>query len=534
MTKLVDWLFVTEFLPLMITSSWNEFLLEKWVLLPVLFPNFLSMVPRFFHVSDPAAAPSGWIVFQPPTVPISEAEKARKAKQNATRKLQLEKQRQREWAAFMERKSELAAKSWVVAASSATAACVSDFSAADREAALAWAAAEARAVEARRATEAPAPAPAAAAEAEGKAEAEEEEAGEAAEAVDEEEEAEAEAEEAAEAAEAAETAEAAEAAAEMAAAPEEAAEDISKGGHFFGDVLDRIITFMLLEGDFGSFCVSRVWHAQSVECALCMPRPEGRLPRAMKVDVGATCPVCMEPFSSLCRPTVMLSCPGPHVHCYECIAKHGLQYGMTTCDSVLVACPMCRTMSTGVQVCGMAGGVAWTGKGSRVLLPGDVVGFADIRRMQHGRVERDREEALEAERRDRAAFEALRQALATAQPPLDVGVWWCTLGAEVAALSGSLTAGQLRGLANHVGALSARHVSVGIEVLSLASDDILRRCLSVEVRTADVVLRELERRARAGGLRVTAATAQAVIDRRTVEGRGKRVRTQTPPFIAYS
>ena len=42
-TKLVDWLFVTEFLQLMIASSWNEFLLEKWVLLPVRFPNFLSI-----------------------------------------------------------------------------------------------------------------------------------------------------------------------------------------------------------------------------------------------------------------------------------------------------------------------------------------------------------------------------------------------------------------------------------------------------------------------------------------------------------
>ena len=82
--------------------------------------------------------------------------------------------------------------------------------------------------------------------------------------------------------------------------------------------------------------------------------------------------------------------------------------------------------------------------------------------------------------------------------------------------------------------MSARQVSVGIEVLSLASDDILRRCLSVEERTADVVLRELERRARGGELRVTAATAQAVIDRRAVEGRGKRVRAQTRAFIAYS
>ena len=284
---------------------------------------------------------------------------------------------------------------------------------------------------------------------------------------------------------------------------------------------------------FGSFCMSRVWHAQSVACALRIPDPpEGRLPRAMRVDAGAACPICMNPFSSLCRPTVMLSCS--HAHCYGCIAKHGLSHGMTTCDSVLVACPLCRTMSTGVQVCGMAGGVAWTGKGSRVLLPGVVVGFADIRRMQHPRVERDREEGMEAERRDRAAFEALQHALAAAEPALDVDVWWCTLGAEVALLSGSLTAGQLRGLANHLRPLSARQVSVGIEVLSLASDDILRRCLSVEERTADVVLRELERRARGGGLRVTPATAQAVIDRRAVGVEGKRVRIQTRAFIAYS
>ena len=321
---------------------------------------------------------------------------------------------------------------------------------------------------------------------------------------------------------------------EMAAAPEAAAEDISECEYFFGDVLARIKNVMLIEGGFWWFFVSRVWHAQSVECALRMPRPEGRLPRAMEVDVGAACAICLNPFSSLCHPTVMLSCLGPHAHCYGCIAKHGLSHGMTTCDSVLVACPLCRTMSTGVQVCGMAGGVAWTGKGSRVLLPGVVVGFAAIRRMQHPRVERDREEGMEAERRDRAAFEALQHALAAAEPALDVDVWWCTLGAEVALLSESLTAGQLRGLANHVGALSARHVSVGIEVLSLASDDILRRCLSVEERTADVVLRELERRARGGGLRVTAATAQAAIDRRTVGVEGKRVRAQTRAFIAYS
>ena len=36
---------------------------------------------------------------------------------------------------------------------------------------------------------------------------------------------------------------------------------------------------------------------------------------------------------------------------------------------------------------------------------------------QLGRKERDREEGMEAERRDQAAFEALQQALATAQPP---------------------------------------------------------------------------------------------------------------------
>ena len=67
-------------------------------------------------------------------------------------------------------------------------------------------------------------------------------------------------------------------------------------------------------------------------------------------------------------------------------------------------------------------------------------------------------------------------------------------------LSESLTAGQLQGLANHVGALSARHVSVSIEVLSLASDDILRRCLAkekkqarVHTQTAPAVLRSSKR-----------------------------------------
>ena len=103
-------------------------------------------------------------------------------------------------------------------------------------------------------------------------------------------------------------------------------------------------------------------------------------------------------------------------------------------------------------------------------------------------------------------------------------------------LSESLTAGQLQGLANHVGALSARHVSVSIEVLSRASDDILRRCLSVEERTADVVLRELERRAREGGLRVTAATAQAR-DKPSDGGRRPKYSgaySKTPAYIPYT
>ena len=54
---------------------------------------------------------------------------------------------------------------------------------------------------------------------------------------------------------------------------------------------------------------------------------------------------------------------------------------------------------------------------------------------------------LVAARRDGTAFATLQQALATAQPPVDVDVWWCTLGAEVAVLSESCTAGQLHRLA---------------------------------------------------------------------------------------
>jgi hypothetical protein len=161
---------------------------------------------------------------------------------------------------------------------------------------------------------------------------------------------------------------------------------------------------------------------------------------------AACCDICYNPFSSLCRPTVMLRCGGPHVHCWECIAKHSLSNSETTCDGLMVPCPICM-LSSGLQVCGMAGGMAGMGKGPRVLLPGDEVGFGDIRRKQHGRKERDREEGMEAARRDRAAFEELQQALATAQPPVNVDVWWCTMGAEVAVLSGSCTARQLQGLA---------------------------------------------------------------------------------------
>ena len=54
---------------------------------------------------------------------------------------------------------------------------------------------------------------------------------------------------------------------------------------------------------------------------------------------------------------------------------------------------------------------------------------------------RDREAGLEAAWRDGTAFVTLQQALATVQPPVDVDVWWCILGAEVAVLSESCTAG---------------------------------------------------------------------------------------------
>ena len=304
------------------------------------------------------------------------------------------------------------------------------------------------------------------------------------------------------------------------------------------ELLEIIFNYMRLErGQTNSMTktleVSRSWRRLSVQAMLHAPCPEGRQPHAVNIGADAACGICGDPFSSLCRPTVMLSCSRPHVHCCECIAKHSLGNSETICDGLVVSCPICRICSSGLQVCGMAGGMAGMGM-SRVLLPGDVVGFADNCRKQLGRKERDREEGMEAERRDRAAFEALQQALATAQPPVEVDIWWCTIGAEVAVLSGSCEARQLQGLANHVGTLSARQVSVSLEVLSLASDDILRRCMGVDERTADVVIRELERRAREGSLRVTAATAQAVRDRRMVGVGGKRVRTQTPAFIPYS
>lgn len=60
---------------------------------------------------------------------------------------------------------------------------------------------------------------------------------------------------------------------------------------------------------------------------------------------------------------------------------------------------------------------------------------------------RDREAGLEAAWRDGTAFVTLQQALATVQPPVDVDVWWCILGAEVAVLSESSVAGQLHRLA---------------------------------------------------------------------------------------
>ena len=205
------------------------------------------------------------------------------------------------------------------------------------------------------------------------------------------------------------------------------------------ELLEIIFNYMMLErGQTHNMTqtleVSRSWHRLTVQAMLRTPPPEGRQPLAMNFVSACPCAICYNPFSSVCRPTVMLGCEGPHAHCWDCIAKHSLCNSERTCDGQFVSCPICRMHSSGVQACGMAGGMTGTGKGPRVLLPGSVVGFADIRRKQHGRKERDREEGMEAERRDRAAFEALQQALATAQPHMDVDVWWCTLGAEVAPL----------------------------------------------------------------------------------------------------
>jgi hypothetical protein len=304
-----------------------------------------------------------------------------------------------------------------------------------------------------------------------------------------------------------------------------------RGGHLFGDVLDMIITFLLSKGDRRTFLVARGWHEQSVACALLVPRPPNRQPLAVRAGPDAACGLCYEPFCGVRRATVLVACQTAHTFCWECVAKHSIHGGgERSCDALLVMCPMCRMRSSGVQVCGRAG----LGEGVRVLLPGDVVEFACIHRKQWPRQYRDREEGYESRRRDEVADAALQRALVAAQ--VDVDAWWSTLGAEVALVSGACSAAQL----HRVASLSATQVAVSIHLLSHVRDEVLQSRLGSDERTADVVIRELERRAGGGLLRVTAAIQQIVVARRLGGGGdGRRhqlrqVRTRTRPFVPYS
>ena len=253
--------------------------------------------------------------------------------------------------------------------------------------------------------------------------------------------------------------------------------------------------------------VSKASHGLAVNVLLEMPRPVDRQRLAIPYT-EPQCGVCAESFGTARPPTVMLACEAAHLFCWDCIAHHSLTNAIRSADErAMVACPLCRQYSSGLQVCGRAGLI----EGARVLLPARVVSFACIRAKQHGRAQRDREETYEAERRDSMAMRELQQALTAACEP--VGEWWSTVAAEVALLGGACEAGKLRALAERRGTISAAAVAVSLSLVSAVRDAVLIKCLRSDVRTADVVLRELARRANRGMLRMTHAIVEVAVGR---------------------
>ena len=253
--------------------------------------------------------------------------------------------------------------------------------------------------------------------------------------------------------------------------------------------------------------VSKASHGLAVNVLLEMPRPVDRQRLAIPYT-EPQCGVCAESFGTARPPTVMLACEAAHLFCWDCIAHHSLTNAIRSADErAMVACPLCRQYSSGLQVCGRAGLI----EGARVLLPARVVSFACIRAKQHGRAQRDREESYEAERRDAMAMRELQQALTAACEP--VGEWWSTVAAEVALLGGACGSGKLRALAERRGTISAAAVAVSLSLVSAVRDAVLIKCLRSDERTADVVLRELARRANRGMLRMTHAIVEVAVGR---------------------
>ena len=144
-------------------------------------------------------------------------------------------------------------------------------------------------------------------------------------------------------------------------------------------------------------------------------------------------------------------------------------------------------------------------------LPGHVVLCARIRKSQWGRAEQERQEGYEAARLDGVAMAELRWAVHSEHAAEAEEMWWSMLGVHVAVVSGAATAAQLRVLAQRGGSVSVLHVHINITQLDLVCDEVLHVRLRHNERTADVVLRELERRARCGWLSVTQQMVDSVM-----------------------
>ena len=225
-----------------------------------------------------------------------------------------------------------------------------------------------------------------------------------------------------------------------------------------------------------ALCVSWRWR-KAAKLALCTAIAS-TVPLPI-LDAPMECPCCWEPMDRVRLPCAFAACT--HAICYPC--AHGLALERSA-DGVLVACPLCRTMTRGVHVSEPLLG------GKRcALLRGAFKCASTLRGLR--RMDLHVLESAEAVRLDREALEVLHERVV--ERGHSWAEWWKFVARQATLAQ---RAGERRGLQRESGLAGAVR-EVGFTALRMVDDASLRECVAADERTLDVVTRELLRRSEA-------------------------------------